>query len=61
MVEDTSTGNVFVANFGLNTNTSMGNIRQYSVNSANGEFTDLGIYVPEILYARCVSSMFIGK
>ena len=61
MVEDTATGNVFVANFGLNTNTSMGNIRQYSVDSVNSEFTDLGIYVPENLYSRCVSSMFVGK
>lgn len=61
MVEDTDTGEVYVASFGQLASGAMGFIRKFSVNASTGAMTDAGMFAQSPLNTKCVSSMFIGQ
>jgi len=61
MVEDPSTGNVYVASYGQLASGAEGFIRKFTVNPSTGVMTDAGMFAQSPIYTKCISGMFIGQ
>lgn len=61
MVEDTETGEVYVASYGQLSSGALGFIRKFKVDSTTGAMTDSGMFAQSPIATKCVSSMFVGE